>query len=450
MSKMSSDSETNKPKRTTTKTPTKVDSPSSSEEEVVIKVKTSPKETKEVSEDSTPVSKAPALESAELPAEKKRDGPDYKTLWANAVELGLIPEEMKESKSFYRYIVNYTTLKEKMDEYEAVEESERAGQTAAFKTLFNEKRKENDQKYKEKKKTAKKSTKKNTKKDEEDSDEDKPRKPRSKSTHRKGRESSPSPEVRKSSKSTYKKGTQKKSTHKKGTHKKGAGEKEGSDKLMKLWNKCMEAGLIDEDYSFHRGIPDFITLGELKSLYSQYKDAKGKTRDLISSALNKDIKLFNSQSHPVSGFFRVFRTYEVLWKEAVKLDLINDSLDFNPDYAEWLDPKTLTAYMQTVVQNPKLIKPLAEIVAATIKTASKFVKKAAEHKKMDLKDLITEARKKGFLEKDTPCVDDRKCMSGVNEYDFRTAYFSFLKITDEDEAVRRKARWIAYMTYLSE
>lgn len=471
---MSSNSETsNKPMRTAVKTPTKVESPKSEKEEkpksprketkeessdseVVIKTRKPQPEVQEESEDSTPISKAKTQENVELPAEKKRDGPDYKTLWADAVKLGLIPEDMKESKPSYRFIINYTMLKEKMEEFKALEEGDKPGQTASFKALFGERKKENKRLFAEKKKSAKKSTKKNkadsdddkprrsrtkstNKKRGDSSDDDKPRKPRSKSTHRKGRDSDESP-----------KGTHKKGTHKKGTHKKAAGEKEGSDKLMKLWEKYMEAGLIDEDYSFHRGIPDFITMGELKALYKQYKgtDKKGKTK--ISNALNADIKSFNSMSHPVSGFFRVFRTYEVLWKEAVKLDLIDKSVIFNPDYAEWLDPKTLTAYMQTAVQVPDLVKPLSGVITSRIKNGGKFIKKAAQIKEMDMKDLVTEAKRKEFLSDDAPCVDSKKCLSKVDERDFRTAFFSFLKMADEEEAEKRKARWTNYMAYLSE
>ena len=395
-----------KPKRATKKVAAE------SDEEVVVKVKTGKREE---SSDSVGITKASKMKKEEdeedLPTEKKRDGPNYKQLWEKGVSIGLINDSIKTSKPSHRFIVYYKTLEEKIAEYEAASSDDKAEMSAAFEVYFDKQKEENDRRYKEKKSTAKKSTKKSKEKE----------------------------------KSTHKKGTQKKGTHKKGTQKKGT-HKENSDVLKALWNKCMEKGLIDEDHSFYQDISNFITFSELNAIFSRFKSDK-KTQKIFSS-LNDDIKSFNEMTHPVSRYFKVYRTYEVLWKEAVTLKLISKEVEMKREYFDWINSKTLVAYMETVIHNKDLRQPLSEAIVAKLKKAGRHLKFVTKMQDVDLSELIASATKKGFINGETPCIVDKRCVKRIDAGDLKLAYFSYLKLPDE-EAEKRKSRWANYMEYLA-
>lgn len=414
---MSSSEETQKPKTPRTKTSPKKVEESGSDEENSVTIRAPRKKVERESEDSTQVTKENP--EKELPAEKKRDGPNYRELWESAVKKGLIADELKESKPFYRFIVNHKTIQEKLAEYEAAEnDEEKAASTAAFTALFEKRKEENHKAWQEKKSSRKKE----------------------KGSHKKSS---------KKEKSTSKKGTSKKSGEKKGTHKKGThkkGTKSDSRSLMELWQKCMESGLIDEDYSFHRGIPDFITSSELKVIKNRYKNSKNKKE--IRDSLNDDIKSFNEMSHPVERFFKVYRTYEVLWKEAVALKLILKSVEYNEKYSEFVTPKILVAYMETVVHNEGLVKPLQNAISEEIKRADDYIKRTEKYKGATVQELLSSATRQGFVNGKNACLENEECVESIDDDDFRNAYFAYLKLPEE-EAEKRKARWAAYMKTLS-
>ena len=413
---MSSSGETQKLKTPRTKTSPKNGEKSDSEEDKPVTIRAPRKQIEKESEDSTQVTKEKP--EKELPAEKKRDGPNYKDLWESAFKKGLIVDELKESKPFYRFIVNYKTIQEKLDEYEAADNEEKTALTAAFTTFFENRKKENHKAWQEKKNSRKKekgSQKKSSKKE--------------KSTNKKG---------------TSKKSGEKKGTHKKGTHKKGT--KSNSRSLKELWQKCMESGLIDEDYSFHRGIPDFITLSELRVIKSRYKNTK-KQED-IKRNLNDDIKSFNEMSHPVERFFKVYRTYEVLWEEATTLKLIPKNVKYNEKFSVFVTPKILVAYMETIVHNKDLVKPLQSSIMEMIDRADDHIKRTDKYKDATVQDLIKSATRQGFVDGKNACLENEDCVESIDDDDFRNAYFAFLKLPEE-EAEKRKARWAAYMKTLS-
>lgn len=409
---MSSSGETQKLKTPRTKTSPKNGEKSDSEEDKPVTIRPPRKQIEKESEDSTQVTKEKP--EKELPAEKKRDGPNYKDLWESAVKKGLIVDELKESKPFYRFIVNYKTIQEKLAEYEAADNEEKTALTAAFTTFFENRKKENHKAWQEKKNSRKKekgSQKKSSKKE--------------KSTNKKG--------------TSKKKGTREKGTHKKGT-------KSNSRSLMDLWQKCMESGLIDEDYSFHRSIPDFITYSELKVIKNRHKNSK--KQEEIRKDLNDDIKSFNEMSHPVERFFKVYRTYEVLWKEAVTLKLISKSVEYNEKYSEFVTPKILVAYMETVVHNKDLVKPLHVSISEEIKRSDDYIKRTEKYKGATVQELLNSATRQGFVDGKNACLENEDCVESIDDDDFRNAYFAFLKLPEE-EAEKRKARWAAYMKTLS-
>lgn len=408
---MSSSEGTKKPKNPRAKTSPKNGEKSDGEEDKPVTIRPPRKQIEKESEDSTQVTKEKP--EKELPVEKKRDGPNYKDLWESAVKKGLIVDELKESKPFYRFIVNYKTIQEKLAEYEAADDEEKTALTAAFTTFFENRKKENHKAWQEKKSSRKKE----------------------KGSHKKSS---------KKEKSTGKKGTSKKSGEKKGTHKKGT--KSVSRSLMELWQKCMESGLIDEDYSFHRSIPDFITFSELKVIKNRYKN--GKKQEEIRKDLNDDIKSFNEMSHPVERFFKVYRTYEVLWKEAVTLKLISKSVEYNEKYSEFVTPKILVAYMETVVHNKDLVKPLKNSISEEIKRADDYIARTEKYKGATVQELLNSATRQGFVNEKNACLENEDCVESIDDDDFRNAYFAFLKLPEE-EAEKRKARWAAYMKTLS-
>lgn len=407
---MSSSDETKSPKSTRTKTsPRKVEeSESESEQETPVIVKTR-KLIEGESEDSTRVTKESGP-GKELPEEKKREGPNYKELWESAVKKGLIAKDLGESKPYYRFIVNYKTIQEKLAEYEATEDSDKEGLTAAFTALFKRRKEDNDRVWKEKKSSRKKE----------------------KGSHKKS-----------SKKFTNKKGTSKKSGEKKGTHKKGTSF--SSKNLMDLWQDCLDSDLIDEDYSFHRGIPDFITFSELKVIKNRHKHSKKPEE--IKKNLNDDIKSFNEMSHPVERFFKVYRKYEVLWKEAVSLKLISKDVKYNEKYSEFVTPKILVAYMETVVHVESLIKPLREAISKEIERADDYIKRTEKYKDATVHELLKSAIRQGFVPDKNACLQDDECVETIDDDDFRSAYFAYLKLPAE-EAEKRKARWATYMKTL--
>ena len=95
---MSSSGETQKLKTPRTKTSPKNGEKSDSEEDKPVTIRAPRKKLERESEDSTQVTKEKP--EKELPAEKKRDGPNYKDLWESAVKKGLIVDELKSRSLF--------------------------------------------------------------------------------------------------------------------------------------------------------------------------------------------------------------------------------------------------------------------------------------------------------------------------------------------------------------
>jgi hypothetical protein len=272
-----------------------------------------------------------------------------------------------------------------------------------------------------------------------------------------------------SKKGTAKKGTTKKPFHRKGTNKKGGDKrgknqkyrkereehKEVSSPLMDLWKKGLECALIDPADQFHRGIPTFITPSELEGLIEEHEylhsrdtDEDDKKKEDLVEEWKRDLDDFNATIPLVARYFKVFKGYQKVWEEAKKAGIIPSRFECKVEYSEWLPPKDLVAYTQSLNVLPEsavgiVSKPMKDDVDARLQTAEDTLKYREELSKMGLEELVALSVKESLTESENPYRTCRTCVKHLVKEDIISALSSW-KHLSKNEGMRRYLRWHAH------
>jgi hypothetical protein len=419
---MESDEEETKPKVSRT---TSTKSEDSTEEETKPKAKKISTKSKDSSseEETKPKAKKTSTKAESSDKEESK----YKELWEKGIEKGLISKDRAPERRF-GYMVRKDQLKEQLAAYKAADVKQKKKLAKDFeKNLAERIQKADDNKAEAiKKGTYKKhgSHKKSA-------------------SHKKG---------------DSKKGSSKKGSYKKGSHKKGGKSSEDSNfgtPLMKLWDEAMEAKFIEEGNQFHRELVDFITFSELKALFKQYGKAEKGEKKEMKSTFNEELKSFNDTAPHVNRFFKVFRPYTDVWKEAIAAKLISKDTEFKPSYAEWLPVKTLVGYISTIssLDLSKDRKAFRDMISPLIMTKLESADKSFEIKtqltELNNKELIAKLSRENFISEEDVCTADSKCVKKLSKDDIITAFMAWGRLP-EAEAESRKVRWNAYLKYMAE
>jgi tetratricopeptide (TPR) repeat protein len=224
--------------------------------------------------------------------------------------------------------------------------------------------------------------------------------------------------------------------------------------LIAMWREGLDMGLIASKNRFHRGIPSFITLSELKSLLTQYFAAEKDEKREIYTLFNQELTNFNDIIPSISRSFKVIRTYAEVWREADAVGIIPREYEYSVDFAEWLPVKDLVSYIQAIATmiHRKERHAIREAVSTTIlerlqnaECILSFRKKLAV---MSTSDLVDYSVQKRISSRDVIYNGCETCVPHLDRTDLISALSSWMYDGDEDIAKARYLRWHSHRKFI--